>query len=201
MGVVDVIFPLSPGAEPSAADAARRPPLSVITCMDPRVDVGALMPRRSETALVIRNAGGLVTTDVLRSLELAQQSLGARDVTVIHHTDCAGLGAGAPGHPVEEVLRRALNTLLDAPDLRHDGSVRGFVLDVDSGRVREVSPFWSAPARAATAARGGHPGPMHATCATCGRPFVRPAGVWRPHRAYCSAICRRRLHTGAPGGG
>ena len=201
MGVVDVIFPLSPDAASAAGDAARRAPLSVVTCMDPRVDLDALLPRRAETALAIRNAGGLVTPDVMRSLELAQQSLGARDVVVIHHTDCAGLSARAPGHPVDETLRRALNALLDAPDLRHDGSVRGFVLDVGSGRMREVSAFWSAPGRAATTTRTGGSGRVHATCATCGRPFDRPAAVWRPHRAYCSDVCRRRLHAGAPGRG
>lgn len=199
MGAVDVIFPLSPGAT-DAADGARRAPLSVITCMDPRVDPGALLPQRAGSALVIRNAGGLVTGDVLRSLELAQRRLGARDVMVIHHTDCEGLAERAPGEPVDEVLRRVLNALLDAPDLIHDGTVRGFVLDVDSGSVREVSPFWSAPERTGTP-RHRRAGRARTRCATCGRPFDQPASVWRPHRVYCSDICRRRLHGGSPGGG
>ena len=206
MGAVDVIFPLSPNATDAATDGSRRAPLSVITCMDPRVDPGALLPQREGTAFVIRNAGGLVTSDVLQSLELAQRIRGARDVMVIHQTDCAGLTERAPGEPVDEVLRRALNALLDAPDLVHDGTVRGFVLDVDRGGVREASPFWSAPGRTGTP-RGRRAGRARARCAHVRQALrsarlrlASPSRLLQRHLPPPPArrIARRRVSIGRP---
>jgi carbonic anhydrase len=131
--------------------------LAIVACMDSRIDLFALLGLHLGEAHVIRNAGGLVTEDVLRSLALSQSLLGTREVMVVQHTGCGlhgdeeGLRArvadatGAePPWPlgafadVEESVRRQLELLRSTPHLVGGDSARGFVYEVESGRLREV---------------------------------------------------------------
>lgn len=99
--------------------------LAVVTCMDARLDVHAMLGLREGEAHVIRNAGGIVTEDVLRSLALSR-SLGTEKVLLIGHTDCA-----ARTGEIDEEVRAAVAQI--------GGDVRGMVYDVGTGRLREVS--------------------------------------------------------------
>jgi carbonic anhydrase len=103
--------------------------LAIVTCMDARVDPLALMDAGLGDAHVIRNAGGLVTDDVLRSLETSRKT-GTEDVVVIGHTDC-GLGPGE-----EDRVREALAKLRESP--AGAGRISGYVFDVENGELREV---------------------------------------------------------------
>jgi carbonic anhydrase len=124
--------------------------LAIVTCMDARIDPAALLGLRPGDAHVIRNAGGVVTDDVLRSLTLSQALLGTREVMVIQHTSC-GLNGDEdelrasvreatgedPGHlhaftDVEESVRASVRRLGEG--------ARGFVYEVETGRLREVTP-------------------------------------------------------------
>lgn len=132
--------------------------LAVLTCMDTRLDPLAGLGLAIGQAHVIRNAGGLVTDDALRSLAISQRALGTRSVVVLHHTrcgmqgfddvqfraDCAADADDAPAwdvpgftDPVEQV-RESLARLRSCGWLLHHDDVRGFVWDVDSGRISEV---------------------------------------------------------------
>lgn len=109
-------------------------------------------------AHVIRNAGGVVTDDVIRSLALSQRKLGTTEIVLIHHTDC-GLGkvtdeefsaeleadAGeAPGFPIEafvdvdDSVRESIRRLRSSPFLPAKDAIRGYVWDVETGRLREI---------------------------------------------------------------
>jgi carbonic anhydrase len=139
------------------ADARPRMGLAVLTCMDARVDPARLLGLARGDAHVLRNAGGVVTDDVIRSLILSQRYLGTEQIMLMHHTRC-----GAHGLPEEEVkeqlqaetgirppfsleafsdldadVRQSMTRIRRSPFLRHD-NVRGFVLDVDDGSLREV---------------------------------------------------------------
>jgi carbonic anhydrase len=139
-----------------SAEPARK--LAVVTCMDARIDVYRLLGLELGDAHVIRNAGGLVTDDALRSLALSQSLLGTRDVMVIQHTGCGLQGdedemrarvveaTGAePPLPlgafadVEESVRRQLETLRSTPYLVEGRTARGYVYDIESGDLREVT--------------------------------------------------------------
>jgi len=103
--------------------------LAILTCMDARIDPLALLGIELGDAHVLRNAGAIVTEDVLRSLEASRQ-IGSGDVTVIGHTDC-GLGPGEEGRvreAVAELKRSAAG----------DGRIRGYVFDPFSGELREI---------------------------------------------------------------
>jgi carbonic anhydrase len=184
MGALDL-----PPAPPPVAAGPRATSRAVITCMDPRVHPIGLLPASWDGAVEIRNAGGLVTRDVVDSLLLAHRALGIRRVAVVHHTDCAALADRAPGEPVDEVLRRSVTSLLQSPDIRHGMSVRGFVHDLDRGSMREVSALWWEPQRTETV-RAPAPGTASGVCARCGRRFPQAGSVLRGHRSYCSDICR-----------
>jgi carbonic anhydrase len=143
-----------------AGHASRTPSrhLAVVTCMDSRIDVFAAMGLGNGEAHIIRNAGGVITDDVLRSLALSQRKLGTLDVVVVQHTDCglkdfddvafrAELAEGngvvpgwdVPGFAdVDESVRAQVQTLVDSPWLVAPGSVTGLVYDVDTGRLRLV---------------------------------------------------------------
>ncbi len=143
-----------------AGPASNRPRrhLAVITCMDSRIDVFAAMGLGNGEAHIIRNAGGVVTDDVLRSLALSQRKLGTIDVVLVQHTDCglhrfddeafrrelaAGNGAepgwDVPGfEDVDESVRVQVRTLLDCPWLVGPGLVSGLVYEVDTGLLRLV---------------------------------------------------------------
>jgi carbonic anhydrase len=126
--------------------------------MDSRLDVFAALGLDLGQAHILRNAGGIVTDDVIRSLALSQRRLGTRAVMLIHHDDC-GLqlitedgfrseleGAAGERPPfeigafssVEESVRRSLERVRTSPFLLHRDDVRGFVHDVDTGALREV---------------------------------------------------------------
>jgi carbonic anhydrase len=99
--------------------------LAVVTCMDARVNVERVLGLKEGDAHVIRNAGALVTDDVLRSLE-ASRELGTEEVVLILHTDCA-----ARNDDLDGAVRAELARLEAGP--------RGFVYEVDSGELREVA--------------------------------------------------------------
>jgi carbonic anhydrase len=143
-----------PGLPPS-----RR--LAVVTCMDSRMHVSKLLGLELGAAHIIRNAGGVVTEDVLRSLIISHHLGGTEEFMIINHTKCALLGcsdealaarlrqatgkqAEAPAHfhgfgDLEENVREQIRTLRSHPWIPATIPVRGFVYDVDTGRLSEVS--------------------------------------------------------------
>ena len=88
-------------------------------------------------AHVIRNAGGVVTDDALRSLALSQELLGTKEVVLIRHTDCRALAVA--GEELDRSVREAIEEIRASPELPRTGNVRGFVYEVETGRLREVS--------------------------------------------------------------
>jgi len=140
----------------------RRPKLrlAVIACMDSRLDLFGALGLDVGDAHLIRNAGGLPTDDVLRSLALSQLALGTREVVLIHHTDCGMQGfddaafrarlsaAGGVEPPwnvpgfddVADAMRRSLAVVRHCPWIPHREDVRGFVFDIATGTLREVVP-------------------------------------------------------------
>jgi carbonic anhydrase len=132
--------------------------LAIVTCMDSRLDVFAALGLGAGEAHVLRNAGGVVTDDMIRSLSVSQRRLGTRGVMLIQHTDCGmqlitddGFRAElqeatgvAPAFAVESFsdldanVRQSILRVRRSPFLLHTGAVRGFVYDVDTHRLREV---------------------------------------------------------------
>lgn len=132
--------------------------VAVVTCMDSRIDVFAALGLESGQAHILRNAGGVITDDVIRSLALSQRKLGTREIVLIHHTDCGlakvtddGFRAELQddtGMPppfaiesftdVEASVRGSIARVRNSPFLPHRDRVRGFVYDVDTGRLSEV---------------------------------------------------------------
>jgi len=148
-------------AETFSGEAAGRPSLAVavVACMDARMDVYALLGLAPGDAHVIRNAGGEVNEEVVRSLTISQHELGTTEVMLIHHTRC-GMGTftgkelkaellAETGHrphwatgaftDVEADVRKSIAQVVKSPFLTHTRSVRGFVFDVENGRLHEVS--------------------------------------------------------------
>ena len=144
-----------------AADAAKAPAkrVAVLACMDARLAPMKLLGLREGDAHVIRNAGGVVTDDAIRSLAISQNMLGTTEVVVIQHTDC-GLQAPSddhlrrklmeavgedPGFPLhtfselEESVRESMGRIKDSPFVPNADSVRGFVYEVETGKLREVT--------------------------------------------------------------
>lgn len=132
--------------------------LAIVTCMDSRLDVFAALGLGDGEAHVLRNAGGIVTDDTIRSLAISQRRLGTREVMLIHHTDCGmekltdegfkveleeATGI-VPEFPigafsdVEEAVRESVLRVRRSPFVPHREAVRGFVYDVDTHRLREV---------------------------------------------------------------
>ena len=132
--------------------------LAIVTCMDSRLDVFAALGVGEGEAHVLRNAGGVITDDVIRSLALSQRKLGTREVMLIHHTDCGLQKITEDGFrmelqettgvspsfaieafkDVEEDVRQSIRRVRTSPFLPHRDVVRGFVYDVDTHRLREV---------------------------------------------------------------
>ena len=145
----------SQSPRPLPAPPARR--VAVVACMDARMDVYRILGLQPGEAHVIRNAGGVVTQDTLRSLAISQHVLGTREVLLVHHTRCGMEGADeaavldrveqATGvrpdwsvegfADVEEDVRAAVRELRACPYLVST-DVRGTVYDVDTGLLREV---------------------------------------------------------------
>jgi carbonic anhydrase len=144
--------------DPMPLAPARR--TAVVACMDARLDVHAMLGLAIGDAHVIRNAGGVVTDDVIRSLAISQRLLGTRDIILIHHTDCGMLtftddefrraiqqdtGVKPPwaaeAFPdLEEDVRQSMARIAASPFVPEKGGVRGFVFDVTTGRLGEVKP-------------------------------------------------------------
>ena len=135
---------------------ARR--VAVVACMDARLDPQALLGLSLGDAHVIRNAGGAVTDDVVRSLAISQRLLGTREIVLIHHTDCgmltftddefrqaveADTGIRPPWAAeafvdLEADVRQSVARVVASPFVPHRDAVRGFVYDVSSGALVEV---------------------------------------------------------------
>jgi carbonic anhydrase len=189
MGLTDRLLD-SVSEQVPAPDPAARPRLgmAVVTCMDTRVDPVAALGLRPGDAHVLRNAGGLVTNDVIDSLLVSQRVLGTHEIVVLHHTRCTGVGARSPGVDDAAAVRAAMRTLLAASRLPHRDVIRGLLIDTSSGRVQEVGvpPQVVAARPHATSRRA-----TMRRCAWCDRPF-QPTGHSRWHRTgpYCGDLCR-----------
>jgi carbonic anhydrase len=132
--------------------------VAVVACMDARLNPYGLLGLAEGDAHVIRNAGGAVTADVLRSLAISQRLLGTREILLIHHTDCgmltftddvfkAGIEAETGIRPLwaaeaftdlDADVRQSVARVLADPFIPHKDAVRGFVYDVGTGVLREV---------------------------------------------------------------
>ena len=111
------------------ADPQPAKQLAILTCMDCRLDVLEPLGLKLGDAHVIRNAGGIVTDDVLRSLEISQTQLDTKEVFVVQHTGCA---ANPPA--LSELVRQ----LRQAPALPHRDRIRGFIYETAADTVEEV---------------------------------------------------------------
>jgi carbonic anhydrase len=138
----------------------RRPKLrlAIVTCMDSRLDLFGALGLQIGDAHLIRNAGGLPTEDVLRSLAVSQRFLGTREIVVIHHTECGMEGFDDPAFraqlesesgetpawdvpgftDIEAAVRRSVGTVRECKWLTHRDDVRGFVFDIATARLTEV---------------------------------------------------------------
>lgn len=133
--------------------------VAVVACMDARLDLHAALGLNLGDCHTIRNAGGVVTDDVIRSLTISQRALGTRSVALIHHTGCGmetiteefrhdlELEVGQrPAWAVESFrdadqdVRQSIERVRTSPFLLHTEDVRGFVFDVRTGLLREVDP-------------------------------------------------------------
>jgi len=146
-------------ARENVADPRPGRRLAVVTCMDARIDVFAALGLHLGEALVIRNAGGRVTDDVIRSLAVSSHVLGVDTVVVMQHTKCglegvtdeelqARTGADLGFHPIadhDEALRTDIDLLTTKPYLGPIRLVAGFIYDVESGLITDVTR-WERPA-------------------------------------------------------
>ncbi len=134
--------------------------VAVVACMDARLNPYGLLGLREGDAHVIRNAGGVITADEIRSLAISQRLLGTEEILLIHHTDCGMLtftddefrGSiqqetgikpewAAEAFPdVDEDVRQSLARVNASPFIPNKDSVRGFVYEVETGKLREVGP-------------------------------------------------------------
>lgn len=132
--------------------------VAVLACMDARLDVYRVLGLNEGEAHVIRNAGGVVTDDAIRSLAISQRLLGTTEIVLIHHTGCGMLtftdedfrssiqqevGVLPPWESeafrdLDVDVQASVQRILDSPFIPEKGSVRGFVFDVSTGRLREV---------------------------------------------------------------
>ena len=137
-----------------------RKKLVVLTCMDARIDPAAMLGLELGDAHVLRNAGGVISDDVVRSLTLSQSLLGTVEIMIVQHTECGLHGlredelraeiardtGKEPGFPflgfedVRDSVRTSIAELSNEPLLPATVTIRGFVYDVRSGRLEEVSP-------------------------------------------------------------
>jgi carbonic anhydrase len=133
--------------------------VAIVACMGARLNVYGMLRLEEGDAHMIRNAGGVITDDEIRSLAIAQRLLGTREIILIHHTDCGMLTfsdnelkaqiqeeAGIKPHfsmepfsDLEEDVHQSIARIQASPFIPHKGSVRGFVYEVESGRLREVT--------------------------------------------------------------
>ena len=133
--------------------------VAVVACMDARLNIYSMLGLQEGDAHVIRNAGGVITDDEIRSLAISQRLLGTREIILIHHTDCGMLtfsddelrqqiqdDVGIKPHfpmesfsDLEEDVRQSIARIQASPFIPNKDSVRGFVYEVETGRLREVA--------------------------------------------------------------
>ena len=133
--------------------------VAVVACMDARLDVHGLLGLALGDAHVIRNAGGVVTDDEIRSLSISQRLLGTEEIILIHHTDCGMLTfedadfrlhiqqetgvkpswSAETFSNLEDDVRQSIARIKASPFIPNKGAVRGFVYEVETGRLREVT--------------------------------------------------------------
>ncbi len=133
--------------------------LAVVACMDARLNVYALLGLGDGEAHVIRNAGGVITDDEIRSLAISQRLLGTREIILIHHTDCGMLTftddafkqsiqdetgikppwAAESFSDLDRDVRQSIARIKASPFVPHKDAIRGFVFDVATGKLNEVN--------------------------------------------------------------
>jgi carbonic anhydrase len=133
--------------------------IAIVTCMDARLSPYVMLGLEEGDAHVIRNAGGVITDDEIRSLAISQRLLGTREIVLIHHTDCGMLtfsddelkqqiqeDVGVKPHfsmesftDLEEDVRQSIARIQASPFVPHKDSVRGFIYEVETGRLREIT--------------------------------------------------------------
>jgi len=132
--------------------------VAVVACMDARLNVYGILGLQEGESHVIRNAGGVVTDDEIRSLAISQRLLGTTEIILIHHTDCGMLTftddafkrsiqdetgikpewAAEAFTDLDEDVRQSIARIKASPFIRHKDAVRGFVFDVATGKLNEV---------------------------------------------------------------
>ncbi|MFC3451223.1 beta-class carbonic anhydrase [Amycolatopsis speibonae] len=132
--------------------------VAVLACMDARINVYGVLGLQEGEAHVIRNAGGVVTEDEIRSLAISQRLLGTREIILIHHTDCGMLTFTDDGFKksiqedvgvkppwaaeafsdLDEDVRQSIERIANSPFIPEKDSVRGFVFDVATGKLNEI---------------------------------------------------------------
>lgn len=162
MGVIDELLRNTEARVPAVHDdsltAAPRRRVAIVTCMDPRIDPVGLLGLDVGDAHVLRNAGGVVTDDTIRSLAISQRKLGTEEVLLLHHTDCdlqtfdddgfrdevrrdTGIKPSWSAETFVDLdadVRQSIARVEASPFLLRTDRVRGFVYDVVTGRLREV---------------------------------------------------------------
>jgi len=133
--------------------------VAVLACMDARLNPYGLLGLKEGDAHVIRNAGGVVTDDEIRSLAISQRLLGTEEIILIHHTDCGMLTFTDDGFrtdiqaetgikpewaaeafpDLDEDVRQSIARIKASPFIPKKDAVRGFIYEVETGRLREVS--------------------------------------------------------------
>ncbi len=133
--------------------------VAVVACMDARLDVHKMLGLQEGDAHVIRNAGGVITDDEIRSLVISQRLLGTTEIVLIHHTDCGMLtftdddvkreierevgirpSFSLEAFPdLDEDVRQSVARIRACPFIPNTSSIRGFVYEVETGKLREVS--------------------------------------------------------------
>ncbi|MGW0914215.1 beta-class carbonic anhydrase [Streptomyces sp. NPDC002784] len=133
--------------------------VAVVACMDARIDLFPSLGLAVGDCHTIRNAGGVITDDVIRSLTISQRALGTRSVVLIHHTGCGletlteefrhdleqevgqrPVWAVESFRDVDQDVRQSMRRVRTSPFLLHTDDVRGFVFDVKTGLLREIDP-------------------------------------------------------------
>ena len=133
--------------------------VAIVTCMDSRLHVAPALGLALGDAHILRNAGGRVTDDMIRSLVISQQQMGTREIVVLHHTDCGAqtfnnedfqehlkceLGVDVSGQnflpfqDIDESVREDMKLLRECPLIPDDVIISGAVYDVDTGSMREI---------------------------------------------------------------
>jgi carbonic anhydrase len=140
-------LPMPPGAK-----------VAVVACMDARLNIYGMLGLQEGDAHVIRNAGGVVTDDEIRSLAISQRLLGTEEIILIHHTDCGMLTfkddefkaaieqdtgikpewAAEAFSDLDADVRQSIGRIKASPFVPRKDSIRGFVYEVETGRLREV---------------------------------------------------------------